>query len=263
METTVVKTSSISEMLASLVSDVKTKFGYFTGALSLITSVSLDICDAKSIEETKTKKYLEVLDQSARIASKLIQANLARVSALERIIESLKNVDLDSVISAENGLSKKFQDEFEQNINRVADIKNNRYYLYYRRTLWERQNPGIPFTRSDLGGSNDCDENTVALLSSKIKLICPLTKAPLKEPVVSVSCLHFFSKEAILEHIRLSERKTSVGKVRCPVAGCNSFVSVNLLIESSYLERKVCVTEQENTPGSLLAGRDYSFFDRG
>lgn len=54
------------------------------------------------------------------------------------------------------------------------------------------------------------------------QLKCPITQAPLDDPVKSVACGHTYSRAAILVFI-----KKKRGKCPCPVAGCAAEVTAD------------------------------------
>lgn len=257
---------STSEMLLSLTKYVKEQTEIFTQNFSFIIGTALEVCDAKSIEDNQKKDIIKEFEHAAKVICKLISVNLARVSALEKLQATLSNSVLACQSIERNTISEKFASEYEANATGCTDIENNKYYIYYKRTIWEHQNPNLPFDQSKTYLTPSCFDNTqdnsVSLLSSNVRLICPLTKSSLKEPVVNIHCMHFYSKKAILEHITLSSNKTHNNVIKCPVAGCESFVSGNSQIESPYLEKKICMSEQDKSLGPSGNNLTYSFIIR-
>lgn len=73
-------------------------------------------------------------------------------------------------------------------------------------------------------GGDDDDEEEMAIIvgggagssTSTSKLRCPITTKLMEDPVRNSLCGHTYSKEAILQHLRVSRRK------ECPVAGCSA-----------------------------------------
>lgn len=90
----------------------------------------------------------------------------------------------------------------------------------FRRDLWYSNHPNETFP------DDEGEEIAVVSHARSINLNCPITNAPLVEPVRNSKCKHTYSKPAILALIQQRSRN---GALSCPVAGCSSIISKDSL----------------------------------
>lgn len=87
----------------------------------------------------------------------------------------------------------------------------------------------------------DPDEDLI-VASVEVSMNCPITQKPFVEPVLNKACRHSYSKQAILGHLAQKH-----GRVRCPVLGCNKYVTKDELEPDHALQGKL--RRQKHTIG--------------
>lgn len=95
--------------------------------------------------------------------------------------------------------------------------------------------------------------NKIELVKSRIKgdeddivfegggtgsLICPISQALPRDPVVSKNCRHVYDRTAIYDYIK-QKTTTRSPSCKCPVAGCTKNICKNDLIEDPEITRAV------------------------
>lgn len=79
--------------------------------------------------------------------------------------------------------------------------------------------------------------NMISLIQASERTTCPITTTEMKKPMRNVKCGHSYEKEAVEKHIQIWAKKGR--PMRCPIAGCIQYVSLQDLEANTDLERLI------------------------
>ncbi|GIX84792.1 hypothetical protein CDAR_490411 [Caerostris darwini] len=178
------------------------------------------------------KMQTDILEYSSDIKNdfidlKKITTNLAEMaksrSALVDTLEVIESkIDLDG--TDEKKIPEIFDDVYdsilaEKGTNKSAEKIINAIDAYFD---------------NETVASGDNDELQVTSTQESFK--DPITKLPIKDPVLSNICNHSFERKTILEYLKKHHK--------CPYSGCGSSLTGDDLIEDLALKRKLLSLKQ-------------------
>ncbi|XP_063900315.1 uncharacterized protein LOC135119863 [Zophobas morio] len=179
----------------------------------------------------KLKECLEVAKTS--ITEVLIDIHKDTEKLKESILELAKAQNL--AIAVGNTLSsltmdvpqvdwrekynKNLAEEYQKQLG--SDIKNH---------------PFITFMSNKISPAEEYYEDLIVTQETET-FLCPISQAPLKDPVKHELCGHVFEKEAIEQLLNIASLKTR--KVKCPHIGCGVYIESALLKEDSWIKKRL------------------------
>lgn len=113
-------------------------------------------------------------------------------------------------------------------------ITRSRYLSVHKEAMMKQFRTGATETTAGVE-----DEDDIQFEGGEVGLKCPLTTRLPTHPVISNICHHVFEKDAIINYIRQNGGHQRTGRCQCPVAGCNTFISIDSIVEDKVITAKV------------------------
>ncbi|KAI5237592.1 hypothetical protein E4T42_09194 [Aureobasidium subglaciale] len=112
--------------------------------------------------------------------------------------------------------------------------------------LWFKED--LPAHGRTPPGAQDSDDD-LQIARETISTKCPITLQEFRDPVTSAKCPHTFEREAITSMIDMPTnivRSDGARAVQCPVAGCQSILTLQELRSDPVLKRKIARLQKAN-----------------
>ncbi|KAI5211470.1 hypothetical protein AUEXF2481DRAFT_104863 [Aureobasidium subglaciale EXF-2481] len=112
--------------------------------------------------------------------------------------------------------------------------------------LWFKED--LPAHGQTPPGAQDSDDD-LQIARETISTKCPITLQEFRDPVTSAKCPHTFEREAITSMIDMPTnivRSDGARAVQCPVAGCQSILTLQELRSDPVLKRKIARLQKAN-----------------
>ncbi|XP_047986623.1 E3 SUMO-protein ligase NSE2-like [Leguminivora glycinivorella] len=180
--------------------------------------------EEKEEEFTKLKSYVEdycMLEAQEDVAKQ----------ALAKAEEETDASNVDSL-----------QDKFSQYLISLANKRLNVAKHPYMLEMTKRIQRGMKETRNNL------EESDLAITESDNRMIDPITKKPIEDPVRNSLCNHVYERASIMEILKVNRR------TKCPVVGCGNkqAVDVSHLVSDEELMFRLTL----NAHSTMIQGSD-------
>eukprot|EP00794_Sanderia_malayensis_P012184 gene12184-13442_t len=137
-----------------------------------------------------------------------------------------ENVDIEEIFH--NVLAEK------QANNKESDLEEDQAVKEFTTEIWNENHAGIYPADNEIDNEMIEGEDIVIAQVVGNKLLCPITKTEMEEPMKNKLCGHCYGRKAIEEHIRRMRHKA-----RCPVVGCVHVVKMEHLEVDKGLLREL------------------------
>mmetsp|Transcript_12010 Transcript_12010/g.34709 ORF Transcript_12010/g.34709 Transcript_12010/m.34709 type:complete len:294 (+) Transcript_12010:109-990(+) len=247
------------------------RVGISTNA-SMANSVALRLVKGKAIDKYLSEFSEEgeddpLMEQRQRL-KQLTQKNIERDEQITIFLKSLQ--DIGNQCHNEN--TENYQQELQDRMKQKMDDRNKSKRRRKSSANDYMKHPMYQELCQKLGeeaavkGDDDEDEELMVMNTgeSNTDLKCPLTGTMLEDPVKNSVCGHIFSKAALQNHLRVSNRK------QCPMPGC---INTNITMSQFEVDRETAILirrekhkqESQNRPnqGALDLDRDDDDDDEG
>ncbi|KIY44809.1 hypothetical protein FISHEDRAFT_77219 [Fistulina hepatica ATCC 64428] len=192
---------------------------------------------AENTEGDEQAEGIETLDHLMRDLIDVSREMGCNCTALNELHDTMDGGEkISNIVERYQSETSRLIEEYKGKTSRQKYAKSNDYFQF-REGIYEVTNPGegIPplsmlIPKEDDDESDDDDDLEIGGVQQTYQ--CALSLKPLTDPLTSRSCKHSFDRAAITDMIRQSR-----GNVRCPAAGCNKMLTMDIMEENKDLAR--------------------------
>eukprot|EP01112_Ceratiomyxa_fruticulosa_P018511 TRINITY_DN5928_c0_g2_i1.p1 TRINITY_DN5928_c0_g2~~TRINITY_DN5928_c0_g2_i1.p1 ORF type:complete len:237 (+),score=66.29 TRINITY_DN5928_c0_g2_i1:166-876(+) len=187
--------------------------------------------------DTSTKQQITELENTMKEYIDLEENLKIQIEALSEVKRAIQRGDRSHMDQLLDSNLKTQRSHKEHNKN---NFKQHPKYKEFQQKVWAVNNPDEPLPEEE--------GEDLVVMTQQEKVICPVTRKEMEEPLKNTVCGHTYSKAGITSLLR-GKRSNP-----CPVAGCNKQVSMSTLERD--VEAELQVKQNKRNKGKKKKNED-------